>query len=327
MQPDVKPDVYSKRGVVYFDGRVRCPLAGVGSRGPNHSNRLALENDDSVVTIDRVARLITVENPRTYTDKTLLADLTFLADAKTKSGALSPIALHLEIFRKGDALSLDFHRHLRNQEPLVDADVEPFDVVVRGGKRPAEIVYSPARALALVRAPSLAYLIVKAIMDKRDHVAGLRQDPRQPGYRIADLSLGFGALGFSHHVVRAVLRSLSGENAELIERATIAEMLAEGTFELSLTALSRKWLPSVLKRDLFLFGIEDIPLLAPVRERGLEMGETLAFRFSKGEGEIALGSRTAPLPSALDVARAYLEFHTLGGLLCEHAERGAAKQK
>src|SRR5690348_4418420 len=111
---------------------VRSPLAGVGSRGANHSNRLALENDDSVVTIDRRNRRITVENAQVYSKKTLLADVTFLADGITRRGARSPIALHLEIFREGEELKLDFHRHLRNQVPLVDAHFEPFDVEVTG---------------------------------------------------------------------------------------------------------------------------------------------------------------------------------------------------
>jgi hypothetical protein len=305
---------------------VSCPLAGVGSRAAHESNRLALENDDSVVTIDRAARRITVRNTRHYPHKTLIADLLFLADGKTASGARTPIAIHLEIFKTGEALSLDLHRHLRTQEPLVDADFEPFDVVVEGGARPVT-VYTPKRAMDLVRRPSLAHLLVKALMAMRDNLRGVRQDPRTPGYRVADLSLGFGALGVEWTLVRAQLLSLSKGNAELIARGSVADMLREGAWEMSLTALSDKWLPEVVKRDLFLFGLEDRPLLADVRARGLTRGETLAFRFEKGRGEIALDSRTEELPGAVDVARAYLEFHMLGGLLAEQAERRAEARR
>jgi len=58
-----------------------------------------------------------------------------------------------------------------------------------------------------------------------------------------------------------------------------------------------------------------------VRERGLRKGQTLSFRFERGSGEAGLDGRSQPLPGALDVARAYLEFHMLGGLLADQAER------
>ncbi|HVK66568.1 MAG TPA: hypothetical protein VM694_18925 [Polyangium sp.] len=317
MFPDI--ETHRKRGVRYFPGRIVCPLAGVGSRGANESNRLALENDDTEVTIDRRARRITVTNARRYQEKTLIADLEFLADGTTTTGARTPIAIHLEIFKKGDALSLDLHRHLRTQEPLVDADFEPFDVVVEGGPRP-ETVYTEERARALVRAPSIAHLVVKALMAMRDNTRGSFQDPHRKGYRVADLSLGFGALGLAWMLVRAELRSLDGTNAALIRQGSVAAMLREGAWELSLTALSDK-LSSIVQRDLFLFGLDREPLLEPVMTRGLCAGETLAFRFQKGEGEIGLGGKSAKMDGAIDVARAYLEYHLLGGLLCEHAER------
>lgn len=322
MQPGVDVETYRTRGVRYFTGRVTCPFAGVGSRAANESNRLALEHDDTEVTIDRVARRITVRNTRSYAHKTLLADLLFLADGKTASGARSPLAIHLEIFKTGEELSLDLHRHLRTQEPLVDADFEPFDVVVEGPRR-TQTVYTHARAMKLVRRPSLAHLLVKALMAMRDNLRGIRQDPHASGYRVADLSLGFGALGMEWTLVRAQLVSLSATNAELIARGSVPDMLRRGAWEMSLTALSDKWLPEVVKRDLFLFGLDDRPLLAEVRARGLAKGETLAFRFEEGRGEIALNGRTEELPGAVDVARAYLEFHMLGGLLAEQAERQA----
>lgn len=317
MLPD--NETHRRRGVRYFPGRILCPLAGVGSRGAHESNRLALENDDAVVTIDRKAGRITVENGRRYAAKTLVADLEFLADGTTTTGAKTPLAIHLEIFKKGDALSLDLHRHLRTDEPLVDADFEPFEVVVLGGPRP-ETVYTKERALALVREPSFAHRVVKALMAKRDNTRGALQDRREKGYRVADLSLGFGALGFAWMLVRAELRSLDGANATLIERGSVAEMMREGAWELSLTVLSSR-LSSIVQRDLFLFGLDRLSLLEEKMARGFVAGDTLAFRFEKGEGEIGLGSKSEVMPGAIDVARAYLEFHLLGGLLCEHAER------
>jgi hypothetical protein len=76
----------------------------------------------------------------------------------------------------------------------------------------------------------------------------------------------------------------------------------------------------VVKRDLFLFGLDELPLLSEVRQRGLRKDQTMSFRFEHGSGEVRLDGRSEPFAGAADVARAYLEFHMLGGLLAESAE-------
>src|SRR6185503_3031229 len=152
------------------------------------------------------------------------------------------------------------------------------------------------------------------------HTRGVAQDPAQPGYRVADLSVGFGALGVEYMIARAQLVSLDASNASLIAQGSVPALLRDGAWEMKLTALSEKWLPDVVKRDLFLYGLEDIPLLREVRARGLRNGQSLGFRFSKGNGELVLDAEAVPLPGALDVARAYIEFHMLGGLLAESVE-------
>jgi hypothetical protein len=121
-------------------------------------------------------------------------------------------------------------------------------------------------------------------------------------------------------MARARLTSPSVRDTALFRTGSVAELLAGGAWKLTLTALSRYWLPEVVKRDLFLFGLDHLPLLDGVKAHGLRRGESLQFGFEGGRGEVALGEERAPLPGALDVARAYLEFHMLGGLLCEQVE-------
>ncbi len=312
---------YSRRGVYYFDGRVRCPLAGVGTRGAFASNRLALEDDHSEVEIDRTARRITVRNSHRYARRAVIADLTFLADGETRSGRRVPLALHLEVKKRGDKLSLDLHRHLRTQEPLAGADFEGFEVVVDDGQR-RRVVLDPASAMDLVSRPSLALLLVKSLMAMRDHAREADLSPSAPGFRLADFSMGFGALGLRWMLVRAQLEPLSPLAA--LGDGSLAAMLTAGSWEMRLVALSRRWLPMVVKRDLFLFGLEEVPLLSRVRREGLREGEALSFRLEAGRGSIHVGGESAPLPQALDVARAYIEFHMLGGLLAQKAEDLAA---
>jgi hypothetical protein len=311
---------YQTRGVRFFPGRITCPLAGVGNRAADASNRLVLDDADTEVVIDRGAGRITVQNDRAYSRKTTIADLMFLADGFAASGARTPFAIHLKVQKTGHRYQVDLHRHLRNQTPIVRADYEPFVVTARDGSAET-IVLDRERADRLISRPSFALRVVKALMAMKDHLDGATQDPAVRGYKVADLSLGFGALGLSYMMARAELASLDGSNAPLIERGSVVEMLRDGAWELKLTALSEKWLPEVVQRDLFLYGLDEIPLLEPVRARGLRTGQTLAFRLFPGGGEIALDDQTAPLPTAHDVARSYIEFHMLGGLLAEAAER------
>lgn len=317
-------ETHRARGIYFFPGRVTCPLAGIGSRADDASNRLVLDDADTEVTIDRGSGRITVRNDRDYAKKTTVADLLFLADGISATGARTPFSIHLKVQKQGHKYRTDLHRHLRNQTPMVRADYEPFEVTASDGDR-STVVLDRARTDALCTKPSIALRIVKALMAMKDHVDGVAQDPAAPGYRVADLSVGFGALGLDYMMARAQLVSLDAANAPLIERGSVVEMLRDGAWELRLTALSEKWLPEVVQRDLFLFGLDELPLLREVRARGLRKGQTLAFRLRQGSGEVALDDATAPLPGAHDVARAYIEFHMLGGLLAEHAEARARR--
>jgi hypothetical protein len=319
-EPDSTPLRHRTRGVTFFSGRIACPLAGVGSRAGHASNRLVLDDADTEVVIDRRAGRITVHNDRAYPRKTTVADLMFLADGFAASGARTPFAIHLKVQKTGHRYQVDLHRHLRNQAPIVRADYEPF-VVTAHDRGAQTVVLDRERTDRLISRPSLALRVVKALMAMTDNLEGVQQDPAVRGYKVADLSVGFGALGLNYMMARAELASLDGNNAPLIERGSVVEMLRDGAWELKLTALSEKWLPEVVQRDLFLYGLDEIPLLEPVRARGLRTGQTLAFRLHQGSGEIALDGQTAPLPGAHDVARAYIEFHMLGGLLAEAAER------
>ncbi|MBK9035396.1 MAG: hypothetical protein IPL61_29765 [Myxococcales bacterium] len=313
------PHTYRGRGVWYFDGAIQCPLAGIGGRGPFASNRVVIEDERATVTLDRDRHRIDVTITGTYPTKALVADLTFLGDGTTAAGATTPLAIHLEIFREGDKLVLDLHRHLRVQDKLVDAAFEPYTVVVDDG-RTRTTVLDRQIVLDLVRKPSLTHRLIKAMMAMKDHAEHARQDLTRPGFAVADFEMGFGVGPLTKMLVRARLTSLQPA-AALTAAGTAGELLAHGGWELELTALAEKYINDVIKRDLMLFGLEDEPLLAPIKARGLARGQKLAFRFDDGVGSIRVDATSAPMPAALDVARAYLEYHMLGGLLAEHAER------
>lgn len=309
---------YLTRGVYFLPGRVTCPFASLGTRAANLSNRLVLD-EDTDVTVDGTT--IALRDQRAYAKKTRLVDLELLAVGVTADGRRIPFVIDLSISKTGTRYTTELHGHLRESVPLVRAEYEPF-IVIAGG----DVVFDQRIADAAVRQPSFALRVAKALMDVKDHIAGVTQDPAKLGYRVADLSIGVGMLGIGWMIARAQLLSLDPANAPLIAHGSVPDMLRDGAWEMRLSAMSDRWVGDAVKRDLFLCGIADMPLLAGVKDRGLRKGQTLAFRFSQGSGQIVLDGTPAPLPNALDIARAYLEFHVLGGIIADYAESGSRQR-
>jgi len=105
----------------------------------------------------------------------------------------------------------------------------------------------------------------------------------------------------------------------------MAELLKQGAWQLRLTALSSLLSQETLRRDLFLLGIDQVPVVAAgIARGGLQKGETLAFTFRGGKGRVAWGDKEDDLPGALDVARAFLKFNFLGALLERQVEVASA---
>lgn len=309
-------DAHRGPAVVFLSGRITCPLAGVGRRAANASNRLVIDDPATEVTVDRTTGQITIHDERDCAPNTVLVDLVWLAEGIDAEGRRTPFTVHLEVTKTGHAFAIDLHTHEPPGMPRHRVELEPFEIVaVDGGRR--HVLVNFKRLAAVAGRQPLSRRLAMALTTTRDHLAGVTQDAGAPGYRVVDRSIGIGALGRGLLLVRARLTSLAASNAPLIARGSLAEMLREGSWELSLEALTERWLPELVKRDLFLFGLEEVPLLAPVRARGLVAHQVLAFRCGAGSGEVRLDGATAPLPDALEVARAYLEYHMLGGMIAQ----------
>ncbi len=307
-----------RAGIYHFDGKVRCPFAGVGSRGAFASNRIVV-GGDAVVTVDLARNHVRIKDDRAYDAMTVLADLTFLADGVTRDGRRLPFALHLKVGKQGREVSLDFHRHLRTGDKLVDADLEVYDVDVDDGATVTRVL-DRAKAIALITHPPFKHKLIKALMAM--HAKRLPRPGAGAGFTMADLTMGFGLSRLGMMLVRAELTSLV--TPATLRGLTMPQLLERGGFEVKITALSDRWLPEVIKRDLYLFGLDHVPLLAPLRDRGLTKDQTFGFRVDGARTEVTLDGQVAPLEGARDVARAYLEFHMLGGLLAQHAEQFVA---
>jgi len=144
------PEVFQSKGIHYFVGRVRCPLAGVGARGAYASNRLVLEDEHSRAVVDRSAHRILFTNTHAYKRKALVGELLFLGVGVTEAGERVPVGIHLHLEKRGTKFDARTHIHPTVREKVVSAEFEPFQVVVNNGQA-EEVVLTRESALEAVR--------------------------------------------------------------------------------------------------------------------------------------------------------------------------------
>lgn len=323
-----KPQVerFTRRGVYYFRGRVRSPLAGVGTRGAQATNRLALDDGHSRVTIDHRTKKIVFRNTRDDYDDQLVGCILFLAVGTTKSGKKVPAAVHVKIEKDDDDFEVNVHAHLTVREEVVSIDAELFRVVVDNGKKQRVVLTRP-EAIRAVRERKPSSRLGQLLTKVENNLEDVKEDPTLPGARVADVSIGIGKGFLSTMALRAKLVSLDGVAKKRSSRGSAAKILGRGAWLLKLTCTSRLLPEETFRRDLFLLGLDKLPMLERLRKKGLKKGESLVFTFRKGKGTIRYRGQTKQINNAPDLVRTYLEFNFLGSILAHQLElRVAAKR-
>jgi hypothetical protein len=299
--------------VYYFDGPIPSPLAGIGSRGSHATNRLALDDDRTTVSVDPQAHRIVFSNTSSYPSATIIGDLVLLGIGTDSQGHDIAFAVHLKLKKRQHSFTADLHPHPTSRNHLRALRVAPYTVVVRGASGETTVL-TPEQARKTVEEPELAARLANLVIQATDNLEGRSIRPEQVGARLVDVSIGFGAQRLNLKVARIELISQDAHNATLVRGGSLADMLAHGAWEFRIT--SQTWLPpDEFNRDLFLFGLDSIAFLQPLTTRGLRRGESLAIGFRDGKGFVQLGHQRGEIANAADVARAYLEFHFVGGIV------------
>jgi hypothetical protein len=326
-RPSVRPLAFQGRGIYYFAGRVPCPLAGVGKRPADDSNRVALDDEHTQVIVDRTARRIVVRNDHNYPDKAIIADLMFLAQARTQAGETVPAAVHVKLEKKGDEVEADVHPHWTVRDKLTSATLEVFDIAL-AQRQGDKVVVRAGDLLRTAVDSKILYQVAGRVIEIKDNRAKAGAPTLGKGTTLADLSLGFGSRILSKMLVRMQVVSTDDANKAL-RGQPLRDLLVKGAWELRLTAESSLLSQETLRRDLFMLGLDRLPVVAAGMQRGLKKGETLTFAFHGGQGQVtwgkpaAGGTHSEPLPEALDVARAFLEFNFLGAVLGRQVAQAA----
>lgn len=304
---------HASRGVYYFAGAAPCPLAGIGTRGPNACNRVALDDDHSRVVIDRGAHRIVFTNSQSYPSKRVIADVEFVSSGATKAGDRVPIAVHLKIEKKGGTFKARAHAHPTIHEDVVSADFEPYQVVVSDGTTETTVLDHETTVQTALK-PDVAARLANALVEVKNNLGG-HLAAAKPSI-LADISIGLGLGKLSKMVMRAQLIATSGALAA-DGQARLAKLINSGEWELRLTALSSLIPQDVLQRELFLCGLDGLTVLDGLKRDSLKKGESLVFGMKDGKSMVTFGKDSQELPNAADVARAFLEFSFVGAIL-EH---------
>jgi hypothetical protein len=234
----------------------------------------------------------------------------------TADGRSVPAAVHLKIHKTFDEFRTSLHPHPTVRDKLVSAEFEPFDVVLANGKTETTVL-THAQAVEAVRDPELSARLASILMQVTDHLKGQKLEVDRKGTPLVDLSLGFGSQQHNLKLARVRLLSNDSANAELIRAGSAAAMLERGDWEFqvdSLTPYVPKW---YFDREFFLFGLEGLSAIQEISKRGLLKGETLVVGIRDGAGYIAVGERRSEIDNPAEVARAYMEFHFVGGVVAQ----------
>lgn len=304
---------FRNRGVYYFDGPVRSPLAGIGSRGDYATNRVALDDDHTEVTVDTEKGRIVFSNSHRYSSTTVIGDLVFCGSGRDPRGGEVPFGVHLKVEKRGATFRAHVHPHPTSRARLADPRLAAYTVVARDGVTESSLL-TPEQARRAIETPELTARLANVFIQATDHLDGRPIRPEVAEARLVDVSIGFGLQKANLKVARIELISQDVGNAPLIRHTSIGEMLKRGAWEFRIT--SKTWLPQTeFSRDLFLFGLDTVGFLQRLTKKGLARGETLAIGFRNGRGFVQLGTDRAEIANPADVARAYMEFHFIGGIL------------
>ncbi|MDH3213321.1 MAG: hypothetical protein OEM05_12620, partial [Myxococcales bacterium] len=218
--------------------------------------------------------------------------------------------------KTANSFTARLHPHPTVRDEVVSAVFAPYEVVLKNGKS-EETALTLEGMVEAVRDPALSARLANIFVQVTDHLEGANLTPERPGSPLVDLSIGFGTEKLNMKLARVRLVSGDAENAALIRRGSLATMLEQGEWEFRIDSLSPyvpKW---QFDRDFFLFGIEGLPATEKIASRGLLRGETLTVGFRDGRGYIGVNEVRSEISDPAAVARAYLEFHFVGGVVAQ----------
>lgn len=265
-------------------------------------NRLALDDSNTTASVDEDRREIRIANATDYSEETVVADVLLHATAHV-GAAPRPYLIHLVISKKG----ANWKHRLSTYSVMRKSGQEPFDFerwTVYAGEEKKPLL-SPGLVNKALGPRSLKTKAKDFFVQAVD----LRK-PAEPMPAV-ELSLGVGPLSFrmtrAHYAPPASVRE--GRAGPLIEA------LSQEDWSFDFQTLSSLVPLSLIRHDLFLFGLDRHPMLQDAMKAGFRGDERLRVGIKNGQGFVQLDERVEPYEQAAQTALVFLRDTYLGMLL------------
>jgi hypothetical protein len=294
---------FSGRGVHAFASASGCPLAPLSS-----CNRIALDDEHGRVELDQTAKTILFGNGHEYADEAVIGDVLLHGQAKAADGRVVPVSLHLLVSKDGQQWSSSVHAHAPVPGDLGEVRLDAYRIEAEvDGKR--QVLLTHEQALQTLASPSTAARLAKQFVQVRDN----RVEAAKAEY--ADITIALGLEKAALPAVRASLHVPGGHG-------DLAKTLQGGSWTLELQALRSRLPLSVVQRDLFLFGMENVELLQPLRSEGFAKHDKLLLGARDGKGYLAFRGQQIDYPQAGAAAQAFLQDSFIGLVLSGQQHAG-----
>ncbi len=294
------------RGIHRFDSSTGCPV----ETATHACNRIALDDADTHATLSPETRLIRFDNRRSYGTSTLVGDVLLHGTAQAADGRTVPVSVHVLVQRSGTRWSSSVHAHTPVDGKLTHVNVDAYRIVAEGDA--GQVLYRPEDGLKVLADPSLAAQLAHEFVQVRNNTAAAMAHAGSQG-AVSDITI---ALGLGRVAKPMVHSRLMVADSSL----PLAEALKRGTWALDLEALSSHVPLEVVQRDLFLYGLEQHPLLQPLRAHGFPKRGTLTLGSVNGRRYLRYGGQRADFEQAPDAALAFLQDSFIGLILADQQQ-------
>ncbi|NBF04103.1 hypothetical protein GV819_17595 [Pseudomonas sp. Fl5BN2] len=299
---------FSGRGVYHFASTSGCAEALTRSADSN-CNRIALDVADASASVDPQAHAIVIGSDANHGSKTVIGDVLLHGSGIAADGQRVPLSLQVLLRRSGKEWKSDTYVHAPVRGKFSDIVLDPYQISVREGHG-ERVLFSAEQARKVLAQPSMAARVASYFVVVRP------SDEQNPSADDITIALGVGRV--SKALMRASFTSAQADNTEL------DQLLAKGTWNLDLQALSSQIPVWVVQRQLFVFGLEHSPLLQDVRQRGLNKHDSLELGAVNGKGYLRYNGREEAFATAPAAGSAFMRDSFIGLILAWHRSSQAA---
>lgn len=297
MAAEAAPVDHTGRGIFHFASASGCPFASANATG---CNRIALDVPDVHASVDTATHTIVFSGGAGHLDDEVLGDVLLQGNALDEQGQRVPLSLQVLLRRSGLAWNRDPYVHTPVRGNLTDIHIDPYRIDVREGDATRTLM-TPEDAHVLLEHPSLAARLASHF------VQVYATDPQHPSGDDITIALGLGSL--SKAVVRVSFTSGAPRNAD------INPVLTSGTWAIQFNVLSSHIPVWVVRRELFLFGLDHSPLTQAMSAQGFQADDQIEMGARNGKGYLRVNGREEPFTGAATSGYAFLQESFMGLIL------------